>query len=244
MKRMILPALLVAAAIIVAGCSVASSPTFNAYSIDAGDCVKTYKVECGGLFETMASCIKEAQRICGTTPVHPVAKTDRLRSASDTSSDSRTLLFRCESDTHASVKTPIARMPDMPEAKTIEHFTLQSDALFKFGKSNPKSMLSAGRAPLDQAIDRIEEHNETAGITIVGHTDRIDPASVNRPLSVARANSVHEYLISHGLDGDLIHTEGVGSSQPVSHCPGGENHAVIECLQPDRRVSITVSGQS
>jgi outer membrane protein OmpA-like peptidoglycan-associated protein len=42
------------------------------------------------------------------------------------------------------------------------------------------------------------------------------------------------------LDGSAIHTEGVGSSQPISHCPDGTSPAVIACLQPDRRVSIVM----
>ncbi|SDH87033.1 Outer membrane protein OmpA [Paraburkholderia phenazinium] len=134
-------------------------------------------------------------------------------------------------------------VPAEPQVPTVEQFTLQSDALFEFGKSSLDSMLPSGRAALDKTIERIKAHKEIAAITVVGHTDRIGPASANQPLSLARADSVRGYLIAHGLDGSLIHTEGVGSSQPLTHCPDGEVHALTACLQPDRRVSITVQGR-
>ncbi|CAG9219359.1 OmpA family protein [Burkholderia vietnamiensis] len=129
-------------------------------------------------------------------------------------------------------------------AATLEQFTLQSDALFAFGKSSLDSMLPAGKAQLDDAVERIKRHNEITRIVVVGHTDRIGPASVNEPLSRARAQTVRAYLISHGLDGSVIEARGVGSSEPVTHCPPGRSSAVIACLQPDRRVAITVSGRN
>ncbi|KUZ72469.1 hypothetical protein WI38_05705 [Burkholderia ubonensis] len=127
---------------------------------------------------------------------------------------------------------------------TIEQFTLQSDALFAFGKSGLDSMLPAGKAQLDNAIERIRRHADVTRIDVVGHTDRIGSDKVNEPLSRARAQTVRSYLISHGLNGSIIQAEGVGSSQPVTHCPEGRSSAVITCLQPDRRVSITVSGRN
>ncbi|OED11463.1 OmpA family protein [Burkholderia sp. A2] len=127
---------------------------------------------------------------------------------------------------------------------TIEQFTLQSDALFAFGKSSIDSMLPAGKAQLDDAIERIKRHKEVTGIVVVGHTDRIGSDKVNEPLSRARAQTVRGYLVSHGLNGSIIQAEGVGSSEPVTHCPPGRSSAVIACLQPDRRVSITVSGRN
>jgi outer membrane protein OmpA-like peptidoglycan-associated protein len=135
-------------------------------------------------------------------------------------------------------------VPVEPNAATIEQFSLESDALFAFGKSNIDAMLPAGRVELDKAIARIKSHKEVTEITVVGHTDRIGPASVNQPLSLARADSIRNYMTAQGLDSSLIHTEGAGASQPIAHCAEGESRAVIACLQPDRRVSITVKGQT
>ncbi|WP_133649272.1 OmpA family protein [Paraburkholderia flava] len=148
----------------------------------------------------------------------------------------------CEDFVRAKAAAPVAAA-EAPVA-TIEQFDLQSDALFAFGKSNLDSMLPAGRAQLDEAIARIKSHKEVTRILVVGHTDRIGSDKINQPLSRARAQTVRGYLISHGLSGSVIQAEGVGSSEPVTHCPAGESREVIACLQPDRRVTIAVSGRN
>lgn len=148
----------------------------------------------------------------------------------------------CEDFVRAKAAAPVAAA-EAPVA-TIEQFDLQSDALFAFGKSNLDSMLPAGRAQLDEAIARIKSHKEVTRILVVGHTDRIGSDKINQPLSRARAQTVRGYLISHGLSGSVIQAEGVGSNEPVTHCPAGESREVIACLQPDRRVTIAVSGRN
>ncbi|WP_422674395.1 OmpA family protein [Burkholderia arboris] len=148
----------------------------------------------------------------------------------------------CEDFVHPKPAAAVAATE--PPAAPLEQFTLQSDALFAFGKSGLDSMLPAGRAQLDNAIERIKRHADVTRIAVVGHTDRIGSDKVNEPLSRARAQTVRGYLVSHGLNGSIIDADGVGSSQPVTHCPEGRSAAVIACLQPDRRVSITVSGRS
>lgn len=130
--------------------------------------------------------------------------------------------------------------PVEAETTPIEELMLQSDTLFAFDKSSLGSLLPEGKAKLDKAIEQIKTHEGVNEITVVGYTDRIGSAAVNQRLSLARANTVRAYFIAHGLDGSVIHTEGVGSSQPISHCPDGTSRAVIACLQPDRRVSIVV----
>jgi outer membrane protein OmpA-like peptidoglycan-associated protein len=131
------------------------------------------------------------------------------------------------------------------EGKTTPfgQFALQSDTLFAFDKSSLDSMLPAGKADLDKAIEQIKTHEGVVDIAVVGHTDRIGSSAVNQQLSEARADTVWTYLIAHGLDETLIHARGVGSSEPISDCPDGVAHAVIACLQPDRRVLITVHGR-
>lgn len=238
MNRLTLPASLVAIAVVVAGCSAASGPTFNAYSIDTGDGARTYRVECGGIFESAATCTKIAERICGKKSVQPIQKIDRLRSADDSTTAPRALIFKCEAPT-----VEAAPVSNVQEAPRIEEFTLQTDALFPFDRSSLDSMLPAGKAELDKAIERINSYKEATEITIIGHTDRIGPATVNQALSFARADTVRAYLVAHGVDSSfIIHTQGVGSSQPISHCPNGPSTTLIACLQPDRRVSVVVHG--
>ncbi|KAB0643953.1 OmpA family protein [Burkholderia latens] len=125
----------------------------------------------------------------------------------------------------------------------LQQFTIESEALFPFAKSSADSMLPGGRAALDAAIAKIRAEAGMTNIDVIGHTDRIGSEAGNRALSLARAETVKRYLVTHGIDAARIRADGVGSSQPVSHCPPGETPAVIACLQKDRRVTITVYGQ-
>lgn len=53
-------------------------------------------------------------------------------------------------------------------------------------------------------------------VFIVGHADASGTDAINDPLSLARANSVRDYLVSRGVDGRIIGTEGRGSREPVA----------------------------
>ncbi|WP_025097383.1 OmpA family protein [Burkholderia sp. A1] len=139
--------------------------------------------------------------------------------------------------------SPAATVLPDDQAVTIESFSLETDALFAFGKSDLASLLPAGKVELDRVIDRIRQHDAVSEIDVVGHTDRIGSAAYNQQLSRDRADTIRGYMASRGIDAALIRATGVGPDQPVTHCPNGESAAVIACLQPDRRVSVTVKGR-
>lgn len=85
------------------------------------------------------------------------------------------------------------------------------------------------------------------GITIDGYTDRIGTPAYNRALSLRRAKSVKAYLVDKArLDPAKISTAGRGATGPVTRsadCKGTKRTAaLIECLQPDRRVEVAVRG--
>jgi OOP family OmpA-OmpF porin len=241
MKRLFFASLLSAAVLVVTGCTAGSGPTFNAYSVDRSDGARIYRAECHGLFEGASTCMDVARRICGDKPVHPIDKIDVVRAADDQRSDPRVLHFECGEA--LSNKAAAETGAVAAQATTLENFSLESDALFPFGKSSPESMLPAAKARLDEIAERIRQHEQVSAITVVGHTDRLGPESINGPLSLARANTVRDYLVAHGLDGSIIHAKGVGSSEPRTHCPEGDARALIACLQQDRYVSITAEGR-
>jgi hypothetical protein len=57
---------------------------------------------------------------------------------------------------------------------------------------------------------------------------------------------VRDYLIKRGLPFDQVTADGRGEADPVtgSSCVGDSaTRALIDCLQPDRRVVINVDGQ-
>ena len=52
-------------------------------------------------------------------------------------------------------------------------------------------------------------------------------------------------MVNQGLPADKVSADGMGSTQPVKECADDKNKAaLIECLQPNRRVEIELYGVS
>lgn len=120
---------------------------------------------------------------------------------------------------------------------------LSSDGLFAFGRSGFKDLQQTGRENLFNLAGQIKSGYKTIrSISITGYTDRIGSISSNQALSLARANTVKQYLVSQGVDGSLIQTLGAGSNKPVVSCPGPKSPAVVACLMPNRRIEVSVNG--
>ena len=82
-------------------------------------------------------------------------------------------------------------------------------------------------------------------IVVVGYADPIGTVEYNQALSERRARSVKNYLVGKGLPADRIKTEGRGEFDPAldpAVCKGQRGKKLIACLQPDRRVEVTVTG--
>jgi len=79
---------------------------------------------------------------------------------------------------------------------------------------------------------------------VTGHTDRLGSDGYNQKLSERRADAVRNYLVSKGVPKDRIETIGMGEKQPVVQCDQKSMKALIECLQPNRRVDVQVKGES
>ena len=69
-------------------------------------------------------------------------------------------------------------------------------------------------------------------ITVVGHADSTGTDAINDPLSLARANSVRDYLAQRGVPFNAVRTEGRGSRQPIA------SNATAEGRAQNRRVEI------
>ena len=124
---------------------------------------------------------------------------------------------------------------------TGDKITVAADALFDFNKS---TLRPEGKAKLDEVVAKANSLNLEVVIA-VGHADRIGSAAYNQKLSVKRAASVKDYVVSKGIPANKVYTEGKGSTQPVTkpdQCKGGKSAKVIACLQPDRRVDIEIIG--
>ena len=58
-----------------------------------------------------------------------------------------------------------------------------------------------------------------------------------------RADAVRAYLVSRGVDAEVIDTMGAGKTQPIKSCDDKLGRKkLIECLAPNRRVTVDVKG--
>lgn len=131
--------------------------------------------------------------------------------------------------------------PEQSAVPTNEKISVAADALFDFNKA---TLRPAGKAKLDELVEKASAINLEV-ILAVGHTDRLGSVAYNQALSEKRAAAVKNYLVSKGIDPSRVYAEGKGKSQPVTGdtCVGNKKtKALIECLQPDRRVDIEVIG--
>lgn len=77
--------------------------------------------------------------------------------------------------------------------------------------------------------------NPSANVTVIGHTDSTGSDAVNNPLSLKRASSVRDYLVTKGVGSSRFVTEGHGSREPLVANDTAANKA------KNRRVEIFVA---
>ena len=126
----------------------------------------------------------------------------------------------------------------------VERIVLNASALFRFDRSAEADLLPQGRAELDALAAKLgDAYASVESIALVGHTDRLGSAAYNDRLSQARADTVKAYLQGKGIAAEITAT-GRGEAVPVKDCPGGDvaTLALTECLQPNRRVEVTITG--
>jgi OmpA-OmpF porin, OOP family len=214
------------AALLTGGCSVASGPTYNAYSIDRTGGEKTFRVECNGLFEGPGTCDRKAQQICDEQPVWPIESVGPLGTmTSDGKPNARILTFRCGART----ATPAAVAPLAPRPTVApQKVTLNGDANFDTAKW---TLRPDARMRLDKLIE--DAHGVTFGtVEVKGFTDSVGSDAYNVTLSERRANAVATYLRFHGLQARNFSAEGCGKVDPVA------TNATADGRSQNRRVEI------
>ena len=90
-----------------------------------------------------------------------------------------------------------------------------------------------------QGLPKIAEIREVRYV-VHGHADRLGSASYNQRLSEKRAAAVRDYLVTKGVPAGNIETIGFGSTMSQTTCHQLERRALIECLAPDRRVTVEI----
>jgi OOP family OmpA-OmpF porin len=143
------------------------------------------------------------------------------------------------------VTPPPAPEPVVVRRPVPKKVSFSADSLFDFDKASVKP---AGKQELDQFAADLQGAKFEM-ITVTGHSDRIGTHAYNMKLSQQRADTVKAYLVeSAGIPAEKMTAVGVDGSEPVTKpgdCindkPGRHaSKALIECLQPDRRVEVEV----
>ncbi|MGJ7501095.1 OmpA family protein [Variovorax sp. ZT5P49] len=135
---------------------------------------------------------------------------------------------------------PVATVqPAVAPAKT----TLGADGLFRFDGRSLTDLLPEGRRKLDALASDIKSSGSVDTIRVTGHTDRLGSSTYNQALSLARANTVRDYLVQAGVPAQKVQVEGKGESEPKVQCAQTRRAELIDCLAPNRRVEIEVFAQ-
>ena len=153
----------------------------------------------------------------------------------------------CTLDMPQKVAKPADRpVTPLPKRRRLESFTLKADTLFAFDKAD---LSASGKESLDGLVDALMAHakHKDRTMNVHGYTDRLGSDSYNQRLSERRSQTVRDYLVSKGLPFDQVTAQGHGEADPVTGttCGPGDvaTKALIDCLQPDRRVVIDVEGE-
>src|SRR4051812_46031346 len=112
--------------------------------------------------------------------------------------------------------------------------TLSGSVLFATGKSD---LLPIAQEKLNQVAKALNDQGFKA-IVVQGYTDSVGSAADNDRLSLRRAQSVRDYLVTRGVPSEKATAEGKGASNPVADnkTPDGraENRRVEIVVTPDK----------
>jgi flagellar motor protein MotB len=122
---------------------------------------------------------------------------------------------------------PVTQAPppiDVPGTTTEQNVAagtmtvrVPGDVLFDAGKA---TIREPAKPTLDKVAAALKKDYSGKQIRVEGHTDS-DPIKVsrwksNQELSVARADAVKKYLVSKGVDANVVSVSGFGSDRPKS----------------------------
>ena len=152
-------------------------------------------------------------------------------------------------------KAAAAPAKPAPAAKKPEPLNIEEKIELQGMAFNKADMTDDNKKELDEffamlkkpAKEPVARQEVALGAVIVtGHSDRIGAMKLNMKLSEQRAITVRDYITSKGIDQKLIFWEGKGPKQPIpvtKFCDNKMNRKqLIECLAPNRRVTVEVVG--
>lgn len=131
-----------------------------------------------------------------------------------------------------------------PSAKTNKvglHKDLSAESLFAFGSA---SLNIAGSGKIEALAKEILELNpdfKRQNVIVTGYTDRFGGSAENETLSYKRAIAVKSLLVKNGIPSKAVKAYGMGENNAIKYCAGPKTLAVVECLAPNRRVTVELN---
>jgi len=126
--------------------------------------------------------------------------------------------------------------PPPPPQPVYEKVTISATALFDFNKATLKP---EGKTAIRELADKIKTKGaQVVDIDVIGHTDSVGPEEYNQQLSIRRATSVKDFMVSEGIDAGIIDVSGQGELNPVASNSTAEGRAL------NRRVEIQIGANA
>jgi outer membrane protein OmpA-like peptidoglycan-associated protein len=131
----------------------------------------------------------------------------------------------------AAAMASLAEIAKVKEESRGVVITLSGSVLFATGKSD---LLPIAQDKLNQVAKALNDQGFKA-IVVQGYTDSVGSAADNDRLSLRRAQSVRDYLVTRGVPSEKATAEGRGASNPVADNKTADGRA------ENRRVEIVVT---
>ena len=155
----------------------------------------------------------QQQTITDTKVIHDTVYIEVNKSKIDTIIKNDTIIYE---DKTTKTKVSVVSLPNV-----------------QFEQAKAK-LLDSSKEELNKLTKHLLE-NKDVKAEIIGHTDNLGDDQVNQQLSQARAESVRQYLIKGGVDGNRIKAIGKGESEPKTSNDTPEGRAM------NRRVELRLS---
>jgi outer membrane protein OmpA-like peptidoglycan-associated protein len=141
----------------------------------------------------------------------------------------------------AMVTPVVPYIAPLAQQKQSMSFSLAADGIFEFNKSDIKDLKEEGRRKLDSIIDGLNKNNSQVDvINVTGHADRLGGKTYNQDLSQKRANTIKAYLMQNNVKSSSVNAIGKGSDEPIVYCSQKNHIALINCLSPNRRITVDI----
>ena len=98
-------------------------------------------------------------------------------------------------------------------------------------QANSNTLESTSIRILDALVENLSTHPELK-VKVAGYTDTSGSAEINAALSLQRAESVKQYLVSKGTDAAIISVKGYGELNPIA------DNSTVEGRSANRRVEL------